>query len=208
MLPGLPLQVRSPSDAFFRWQHLIGPAWAGAAPWPGEGGASLRVSAPRSVFIGRRGYCGNSRKSLGFWPQEKEMEAEEADLTDGGTRGVGLRPETGSGLGRNSGAGLVPTSQTPCVGGLACPRRGSGNPTPASTGFSPRILATAGHTSGVCPPPLEAVVWGCQHHGPAGLGDRSRAWGSDTPGSSPSSARYSAWELGRPPFSPSLPLLI
>lgn len=39
-----------------------------------------------------------------------------------------MRPETGSGLGRNSGAGLVPTSQTPCVGGLACPRRGAVTP--------------------------------------------------------------------------------
>lgn len=53
-----PLQLRISG-----WQRLIGPAWPSAHPLTKCGRSLPDISAPRLVFIGRRGYWGNTCKA-------------------------------------------------------------------------------------------------------------------------------------------------
>lgn len=100
----------------------MGPAWVGACPWPGEGGASLWVSAP--LPYSAEGMVIPPSKSLVFWPQGKAMYTEDADLTAGGPRGGGLGSRAGVWAGKETQhLRLMPTAQMPCVQGLACPKR-------------------------------------------------------------------------------------
>lgn len=135
-----PFRPGSLQEHFSGWQRLIGSVLVPTL-WPAEGGASLTDSPGCSVFVRECGCFPKQTPGVLARRRGKEMDAEKADSTDGGGTG-----EAGGGLGSRTKVWggketqhlrLAPRGQTRCLEGLACPRRGCGDPSASQLTKSP-----------------------------------------------------------------------